>query len=223
MTSLQKLYLCTYNAIEVFGWSWLLYILVSHYGDSSSTSNFWDKIWLPLFIFQFSAYFETIHAIIGLVRSNPVILLVQVSSRAFICTVLLSLPSESVGSSIILPYTLLSWCLAEIIKYSYYFMNLVGYVPYFLKWLRYSSFMILYPTGISGELLCIYKVIVYSKSNPDVWSYTLPNQWNFTFSYLYFLLMIVVAYIPGSPIMYKHMLLQRQKVFNTNAKAKKVK
>ncbi|KAF7395259.1 hypothetical protein HZH68_009309 [Vespula germanica] len=221
MITLQKLYLCTYNVIQAFGWSWMLYILISHYGDGSSTLSFWDKIWLPLFIFQFSAYLETIHAITGLVRSNPIIVLVQVTSRAFIYIVLLSLPSESVGSSFSLPYTLVSWCIAEIIKYSYYFMNLIEYIPYFLIWLRYSSFIILYPTGISGELLCIYNAIIYSKSNPDVWSYTLPNQWNFTFSYLYLLIMVVITYIPGSPILYKHMLSQRQKALNTNVKTKK--
>ncbi|XP_043673511.1 very-long-chain (3R)-3-hydroxyacyl-CoA dehydratase 2 isoform X2 [Vespula pensylvanica] len=186
----------------------------------SNNDNFEKTLFVHL---QCDRSVWTIHAVTGLVRSNPIIVLVQVTSRAIIYIVLLSLPSESVGSSFSLPYTLVSWCIAEIIKYSYYFMNLIGYIPYFLTWLRYSSFMILYPTGISGELFCIYKAIIYSKSNPDIWSYTLPNQWNFTFSYLYLLIMIVIIYIPGSPILYKHMLSQRQKVLNTSVKTKKVK
>ncbi|XP_047358504.1 very-long-chain (3R)-3-hydroxyacyl-CoA dehydratase hpo-8 [Vespa velutina] len=223
MITQQKLYLCAYNAIQVLGWSWILYTLISHYGDSSSNINLWDKIWVPLFIFQSSAYLEVIHAITGLIRSNPMIILIQISSRVFICVILLSLPTDSIGSSIILPYTFISWCIAEITRYSYYFMNLIGYIPYFLMWLRYSLFMVLYPIGISGEILCIYKVIVHSMSNPKLWSYILPNQWNFTFSFLYMLIMVLIIYIPGSPMLYKHMFLQRQKMLNTKSKAEKVK
>ncbi|XP_035738474.1 very-long-chain (3R)-3-hydroxyacyl-CoA dehydratase PASTICCINO 2A-like [Vespa mandarinia] len=223
MTTQQKLYLCIYNAIEVLGWSWILYISISHYGDSSSNIKLWNKIWVPLFIFQNSAYLEVIHAITGLVRSNPMIILIQISSRVFICVILLSLPSDSIESSILLPYTFISWSIAEITRYSYYFMNLIGYIPYFLMWLRYSLFVVLYPIGISGEVHCTYKVIVYSMSNPKLWSYILPNQWNFTFSFLYFVIIVLIMYIPGSFILYKHMLLQRQKMLNINVKAEKVK
>lgn len=81
-------------------------------------------------------YFQVIHAVIGLVRSNSMIVITQVSSRVFICVTLLSLPSDFFVSSVILPFTFISWCIAEITKYSYYFMNRIGYIPYFLTWLR---------------------------------------------------------------------------------------
>lgn len=37
---------------------------------------------------------------------------------------------------------------------------------------------------------------MYAADYPDAWSYALPNSWNFTFSYRYFLLAIMLLYIP---------------------------
>ncbi|KAI4503154.1 hypothetical protein M0802_002198 [Mischocyttarus mexicanus] len=223
MTSLKKLYLIAYNAIELIGWSWVLYILVSHYGNNKSTLSLWDKIWLPLTAIQVSAYLEVIHCMIRLVPSNPLISFAQISSRVFLLSALFSLPWESVGSLLALPYMVTSWSFAEIIRYSYYLLNLVSCVPSFLTWLRYSSFLVLYPTGISGELWCFYHAIYHSLSHPEIWSYTLPNPWNFTFSYLYSMIIVVLIYIPGGPILYSHMLSQRKKMLGGKDKLKKVK
>ncbi|XP_015183394.1 PREDICTED: very-long-chain (3R)-3-hydroxyacyl-CoA dehydratase 2 [Polistes dominula] len=223
MLPFKKLYLIAYNAIEVIGWSYVFYILISHYGDNASTLSLWDKIWLPLTFIQYSAYLEVIHCIIGFVPSNAFITLAQVSSRAFLILVLFSLPWEFVESSLCLPYTVLSWSITEILRYLYYLLNIISCVPKFLTWLRYSTFMVLYPTGISGELWCIYYAIVYSMSHPELWSYALPNPWNFTFSYLYLLIIIVLTYIPGSFILYSHMLSQRKKILGTKVAVKKVK
>jgi very-long-chain (3R)-3-hydroxyacyl-CoA dehydratase len=47
----------------------------------------------------------------------------------------------------------LSWSLVEIPRYAYYAVNLIAptSIPYFLTFLRYSLFMVLYPSGISGK------------------------------------------------------------------------
>ena len=41
-------------------------------------------------------------------------------------------------------------------RYSLYAIQLVGTPPYLLTWLRYSFFIVAYPTGVAGELLCSY-------------------------------------------------------------------
>ena len=59
------------------------------------------------------------------------------------------------------PYVALcvgSWALVEVPRYSFFAVKeLVGGkendVPYVLFWLRYSLFAVLYPTGITGEIL----------------------------------------------------------------------
>ena len=52
-----------------------------------------------------------------------------------------------------------SWAVIEIVRYLFYAAKLVSdnpeAMPYPLFWLRYSLFMVLYPSGISGEVLQI--------------------------------------------------------------------
>lgn len=62
---------------------------------------------------------------------------------------------------------------------------------------RYTTFIILYPIGITGELLCFFAAVKYASANPTAWSYVLPNTMNFTFSYLYFLVIVMLSYIPS--------------------------
>jgi very-long-chain (3R)-3-hydroxyacyl-CoA dehydratase len=49
-----------------------------------------------------------------------------------------------------------SWSLVEVPRYLFYAVKEITDVPYALLWLRYSLFAILYPTGITGELGCMY-------------------------------------------------------------------
>lgn len=222
MGFLSKTYLCTYNAVQVFGWCIILYTLLSHYIVGPSEPTLWEKIHYSLVLFQAAAVFEVLHSMIGLVRANAAITAVQVASRVAVCGILFSVPPDHITSSVALTLTILAWSITEIIRYSYYFTSLIGYAPYPLIWLRYSTFITLYPIGITGELLCYYIALTYSRSHPEVWTYSLPNKWNFTFSYCYFLISIMLTYIPGFPKLYLHMFTQRNKVLGSLTKPKKV-
>lgn len=68
---------------------------------------------------------------------------------------------------------------------------------------RYTLFIVLYPIGITGELLCIFSATKYAKAQPEAWSYVLPNTWNFTFSYYLILIIIMLTYIPGKFSQYR--------------------
>ena len=50
-----------------------------------------------------------------------------------------------------------SWSAIEIVRYVFYAFKLASdkSMPYPLFWLRYSLFMVLYPSGITGEILQI--------------------------------------------------------------------
>lgn len=221
MGVLGKIYLCTYNLLQTVGWSVMLYILLTHYTSTSSVTALWDKIYFNLYIFQCSAFLEVIHASIGLVRSNPLITFIQVLSRIGLCVILLIGPPEQVLSSIGFPICILAWSITEIIRYSYYFGNLIGYVPYFLTYLRYTLFIVLYPLGVSGELICYYTLSQYSKSHSNAYTYALPNKWNFTFNFYYFLICTMLTYFPLFPHLYMHMFSQRKKILGSADKTKK--
>lgn len=217
----SQLYLALYNLGQTLGWSYILYQIVQYYIQPSSGSTLWNKTKLPVIVFQNAALLEIMHAAVGLVRSNVVVTTFQVFSRVMVVVgVVLATPYTYAAASLGLPLALTAWSITEIIRYSYYFANLIGIVPHILVWLRYTLFIILYPLGVTGELLCFYAAVKYASANSDSWSYVLPNKWNFTFSYLYFLITVMLAYIPGFPQLYLHMFTQRHKILNPSATVK---
>ena len=46
---------------------------------------------------------------------------------------------------------LVAWSLTEVIRYSFFALNVAGFQPKVLTWLRYNTFIILYPVGIFSE------------------------------------------------------------------------
>lgn len=84
---------------------------------------------------------------------------------------------------------------------------------------RYTTFIVLYPTGVTGELLCLYWAQSYAQKN-KIWSIELPNTYNFTFSYFYFLWIVMLLYIPLFPQLYLHMFALRRKVLGPKVKSK---
>lgn len=77
----------------------------------------------------------------------------------------------------------ISWSIAECVRYSYYFFNLAGGVPSIVNWLRYTLFFVLYPTGAGSEVMMMYVSLPFAKA------------WNELYYYLLIFLMLV--YIPG--------------------------
>ncbi|GAB0092336.1 Very-long-chain (3R)-3-hydroxyacyl-CoA dehydratase [Sergentomyia squamirostris] len=217
LSSIAKFYLILYNVGQVLGWSYMLYQLVAYYTiDSGSGKSLWDYLYLTVIIFQNAAVLEIVHAAIGIVPSNVIITTFQVLSRVMVvCGVVMATPTAKVSPG--LPLALLAWSVTEIIRYGYYALNLIKNVPSIVTWLRYTTFIALYPIGVTGELLCFYWAQDYAKSH-GVWSMEMPNRWNATFSYFYFLWLVMLLYIPLFPQMYLHMFAQRRKILGGGAK-----
>ncbi|EEB10892.1 ptpla domain protein, putative [Pediculus humanus corporis] len=220
---ITKFYLLLYNILQTLGWSYLLYNIVGYYlSDKKNlpSKDLWSNVKLVVCIFQNAAALEIIHAAIGIVPSNVLITTFQVLSRLMVVNgVLLATPTgpQSPG----LPLCLIAWAVTEIIRYLFYTLNLIGKIPYILVWSRYTFFIILYPLGVTGELLCFYWAQAYV-SEHKIFTAELPNYWNFTFSYNYLLISIMLLYIPLFPQMYLHMFSQRRKVIG-GQKVKKSK
>lgn len=178
-----------------------------------------------LSIAQSLALLELVHSLLGLVRSPFLTALMQVSSRILLVWgILHQVPVARRHSA----YTLMvvSWCLAEIPRYGFYTLTLLkqlngdeSQLPYAMRWLRYSLFLVLYPTGITGEILEIYHSLAYVQRH-SVLSLQMPNPWNFAFDYHYALIFALLTYVPGSYIMYTHMLKARSKNLSTAHKSK---
>lgn len=218
ISPVTKVYLLLYNFIQVFGWAYLLYVVVNYYTFSSSKVPLWELVRTVLVVFQNAAVLEILHAAIGIVPSNVIITFIQVLSRVIVvCGVLLATPTAPY--SIGLPMVLVAWSLAEITRYSYYGFNLLGGVPKFLLWCRYTFFLVLYPLGVSGELLCLYSAQKYV-GETKMWTLEMPNIFNVIFNYQCLLIIIMISYIPLFPQMYMHMLVQRKKFLGGEVKKK---
>ena len=68
--------------------------------------------------------------------------------------------------------------------------------PYPLLWLRYSTFVFLYPLGVASEMTMVWLALPHIRRS-HMWSVDLPNAVNFAFDYFFFCLLAVVIYIPG--------------------------
>ncbi|XP_055305571.1 very-long-chain (3R)-3-hydroxyacyl-CoA dehydratase hpo-8 [Sitodiplosis mosellana] len=216
---ITKTYLLAYNFGQVLGWSYMLYQLLNYYlTDLRKTTALWDYIGATVVIFQNAAVLEIVHAATGIVPSNVVLTTFQVFSRVMlVCGVLLATPNAIFSPG--LPLALFAWSVTEIIRYGFYGFNLLNIVPGFLTFLRYTTFIVLYPTGVTGELWCLYWAQSYAQKH-KIWSIEVPNTSNFTFSYLYFLWIVMLLYIPLFPQLYLHMFALRKKVLGPKVKSK---
>merc|ERR1712172_468280 len=202
--TMSKPYLFLYNAGQVAGWSLLLVQACSHLFNNG-LAGLYAHTSLTLQVFQTAAVLEILHAALGLVRSPVMVTFQQVFSRAYVTWAILHLcpPSQD---SIGFPLLLFAWTITEIIS-----------PPFPLTWLRYTFFIIAYPAGVTGELLCSYAAMIYS-GEKDLLSIHLPNALNVTFSFPLVILGIMLLYIPLFPPMYLHMFAQRKKVLGTSHK-----
>ncbi|MBA0618397.1 hypothetical protein Godav_027755 [Gossypium davidsonii] len=70
-----------------------------------------------------------------------------------------------------------------------------GFAPSWHLWLRYSTFLVLYPTGISSEVGLIYFALPYIKAS-EKYCFRMPNKWNFSFDYFYAAILALGIYVP---------------------------
>ncbi|XP_074884906.1 very-long-chain (3R)-3-hydroxyacyl-CoA dehydratase 2 isoform X3 [Buteo buteo] len=155
----------------------------------------------------------------GIVPSSVVLTAFQVMSRVFLTwAVTHSVKEVQTEDSVLL--FVVAWTITEIIRYSFYTFSLLNHLPYLIKWARYTLFIILYPMGVSGELLTIYAALPFVRQS-GLYSISLPNKYNFSFDYYTFLILVMISYIPIFPQLYFHMLHQRRKVLSHTEEHKK--
>jgi very-long-chain (3R)-3-hydroxyacyl-CoA dehydratase len=72
----------------------------------------------------------------------------------------------------------------EVPRYALYATKLLGLRAPGIEWLRYNSFLILYPAGLLLEVSIHYYAFVgnyHGSAGLKAWSLTLPNSLNFAF------------------------------------------
>ena len=157
---------------------------------------------------------------VGLVRASPVTTALQVASRLFLIWGVLSLYPEIVvvrnrfgrdepgpnGGVYAFAGILVAWSITECIRYAFFVWKegVSDRVPSWLTWLRYNTFFVLYPLGISSECW-----LVWLATGPAT------KAGN---GYVWILILVLGIYVPGSYILYTHMMAQRRKVIKGKGK-----
>lgn len=209
LSLVRRIYLTLYNWTVFAGWLQVFYLTVKTLRESGH-EQVYNAVERPLLLAQSAAFLEIFHGLVGLVRSPISATLPQIASRLYLAWgILWSFPQ--IQSHVLVSSLMLSWSITEIIRYSFFGMKeAFGFAPSWLLWLRYSTFLLLYPTGISSEVGLIYFALPYIKAS-EKYCVRMPNKWNFSFDYFYAAIVALGIYVPGSPQMYGYMLGQRKK------------
>lgn len=201
-------YLLTYNALSTLLWftilarTALLLPLVppSHiHGAVSSFAKYTQSL----------AVLEILHSALGIIRSPLPTTALQVASRLFVIWVVVEPFYAVTAPSAFYVSMLLAWSLSEVVRYGYFALALNGGVPGFegygvprwLSWARYNTFYVLYPVGIGSECVLIWKA---SKEAERL--VVRAGYWA-----------VLAVYVPGSYVLYTHMIKQKRKAVRGKA------
>lgn len=222
---LSQRYLLLYNGVSFALWTTitlraltLIPVLLSH----DKLHGLYPALFPLLKWTQTMALLEVVHAVVGLVRASPVTTAMQVASRILVVWGVMDLlPSVIISKNMWnrdeagatgTPYAfagcILAWGITEIIRYGFFVWKegISPAIPAWLTWLRYNTFFLLYPIGISSECWLMYNSIEPAKKNyPGL-------EWLF--------IGVLIIYVPGSYILYTHMMKQRRKVLKGKQKQK---
>ncbi|KAL1303907.1 hypothetical protein AAFC00_000361 [Neodothiora populina] len=196
----KKYYLIAYNFVSAILWSTVLgRVLMVGLIHGFSGSNVYLGVGEFAKWTQTLAALEVLHAAVGLVRAPLMTTVMQVASRFVLVWGIVDRFPNTTAFSPVYSSMLFAWSVTEVIRYSFFACMLwFGDVPDRLMWLRYNTFFVLYPLGISSECWLMYKAIAPAQS------------WNLAYGYA--IKTISFIYIPGSYILYTHMMAQRRKV-----------
>ncbi|KAI9480483.1 MAG: tyrosine phosphatase-like protein [Benjaminiella poitrasii] len=196
----KEWYLLSYNQVSFLGWSWILYSTITTLHESQyDTSHLFDVVWPSLQYVQTAALMEVVHAMLGLVRTPVMTTAMQVASRLFLVWAV-NAPLPEIHAHPSFATMVLAWSVAELVRYMYYIFLLSNggtVVPGIVAWLRYNAFLVLYPVGVASELVMVYQALPYANALSPL--------------YFYALIAVALVYIPGFPVLFSHMLVQRRK------------
>lgn len=196
--------LALYNLVSAAGWGYIFYTVVAWY-PRLGQPEFYLKTKDIVTLIQCGAIIEILNSALGIVRSPIVTTAAQVLSRLLVVIGIFQLLPETPATESFVYITLISaWSITEIVRYSFYFFTLSfkSGPPIILLLLRYNLFWVLYPTGVASELSLIYSALPLAEMEYSVYA-------------KYGLIVSIVAYLPGLPMLFSHMVAQRSKVMKS--------
>ena len=174
-STLTQNYLRAYNTISLLLWSAITLravFLIPTLFVLGKPHQLLDALFSFLKWTQTIALLEILHALVGLVRASPLTTMMQVASRMLVVWVVLDIFPQTVATTnnfgrsvpgsttgpVAFAGILMAWGTTEVIRYGFFVWKaaISDTVPAGLTWLRYNTFFVLYPIGISSECMLMY-------------------------------------------------------------------
>ncbi|EJD02807.1 PTPLA-domain-containing protein [Fomitiporia mediterranea MF3/22] len=171
-------------------------------------SNTYASVGPETTLVQSVALLEVVHAYLGWVRSPVQTTAAQVASRIFLVWGVVE-RYEAARTSPLYATMVLAWSLTEVIRYAFYALSLLSIEPYPLLWLRYTTFLVLYPLGAGSEAFVNFATLPHGSPIPSFNAWARGAVW---MPYDYIRGVLFLIWWPGLYIMYTYMLAQRRKV-----------
>ncbi|ODQ80020.1 hypothetical protein BABINDRAFT_36251 [Babjeviella inositovora NRRL Y-12698] len=205
-TSVFPFWLCNYNLLSGFLWG-LLLIQTSYlqFKPLGGQPRLFQATYSNLLVIETLALVELYNAAAGIVKSSVFTTFIQLYARFSIIWGLLYPFSDSDfnNSTSCYYYMVVAWSVTEVIRYNYYAANMIfqGEPGKVLTWLRYNTFLVMYPLGLFCE------VSILLGNFPDFVAALGGSRAAELFFYT-----LLLLYIPGFSLLYGHMLKQRKKI-----------
>ncbi|RMJ20778.1 phosphatase-like protein PTPLA [Aspergillus sp. HF37] len=209
ISPLTRLYLVLYNALSFGLWATCALrtaSLILALGPDGLSGVF-AHVYSPLLTTtQTLAVLEVVHSLVGIVRAPLATTAMQVASRLLLVWGVMDpfggrivgAREAQMGDYAFLG-CLFAWGVTECIRYGFFVLQVSGFkVPGWWMWLRYNTFYVLYPVGIASECTLVFRALEpAAQLSPLYW---------------WFFAVVLAVYVPGSYILYTHMIAQRRKV-----------
>ena len=221
-----------YLISQVVTWLYVFICLWPDEGQPFMELNSWrfDQYWREgmhfdwwLKVAQSLQLLDVLFALFGITQNSLPTVFAQIASRYVILYVML--PHVEKGHySIFL--ACMCWSITEVTRFTFYALKNSGMdmgtnlLASIVGHARYNTFIILYPLGVTGELLCCFKTWQYLASlpegSPKPFTIHMPNALNIAFDLERVIQFVVpLAYFFGFPPLYSHMWVQRRKHYQS--------
>ncbi|KAL6619108.1 hypothetical protein ACP70R_034247 [Stipagrostis hirtigluma subsp. patula] len=200
----SKLYLLSYNSLQSLGWFLaLLRLLPCLAAPPGSFRSAYAVAGDLICFLQTCAILETVHAVIGLVPTSPLLAFLQWGGRThFVLALVRQIPE--VQSSPCVFITFMAWSISEVIRYSHYALTTLKVCPAWLTYLR-------------NEMLTMYQALPFVKAR-NLYSGFFEK---FSMTYHSFLVGVLVCYPFLWLKLYLHVFKQRKSKLGKTSRKKR--
>lgn len=202
-------YLIIYNLMQAGLFLYIVLVLLSRlfFHGTDAFADAYDAVSDVLASCQLAAIMEVINPILGIVKTGVMAPFMQVFGRNMVLFLVVVAHKELHQQAVVYGLFLV-WSLIEVVRYPFYASQVINKRIEPLIWLRYTMWIPLYPLGIFFEGTLIWRAIPLLEKS-ERFSIRLPNAFNFSFSFAWFLRVYLVLLIAGGWYMMKHMYILR--------------